>query len=314
MMPRSTPSRLVAGLALFALLALTSGCAGEVQVREIVTPERARELRGSKFEPVAVLRDPKPRVPLESQTRVPIGRFAEIEKSRVVVPEVQGEARVELGPRDVIEMDDDGRIVSVRKAGPPETRVRFVPGSAYSPTGVPEVRGRLEGGSRVIALGARDRILVEGAFEPGDRVPGIGTIETSRWTFALVTGIIVFPTSYLPAAIVGAGSNRQEDRWLLAPVVGPWIDLAERSECVPPSVPPGALPIDPCAEEKANKFAIVASGIGQGVGAVLLALGLPSHAELVRDREGAPLPAQPTWMLQPRMGQNEQGLGIVGAF
>jgi len=76
--------------------------------------------------------------------------------------------------------------------------------------------------------------------------PDRGLLKGGVWTLGL---------SYAPALVVGIASPLPEDRYLLAPVAGPWIDFAKR-DC--PS----------CAHEGWNKALLVTDGIIQGVGAL----------------------------------------------
>jgi hypothetical protein len=48
--------------------------------------------------------------------------------------------------------------------------------------------------------------------------------------FLLNSGLIVTGLSYTPALIVAINSDRSEDKYLYAPFVGPWLDLAARED------------------------------------------------------------------------------------
>jgi len=76
--------------------------------------------------------------------------------------------------------------------------------------------------------------------------PDRGLLHTGIWTLGL---------SYVPALIVGIESSLPEDRYLFAPVVGPWIDFAKR-DCTT------------CGNEKVNKALLVTDGVIQGIGAL----------------------------------------------
>jgi len=76
--------------------------------------------------------------------------------------------------------------------------------------------------------------------------PDRGLLRTGVWTLGL---------SYVPALIVGIESPLPEDRYLLAPVAGPWLDFAKR-DC------------DDCRHESLNQFMLAADGVVQGVGAL----------------------------------------------
>lgn len=79
----------------------------------------------------------------------------------------------------------------------------------------------------------------------------------------LVTGLVVFGGTYGASAIVGAASNREADDKLFLPVVGPWLDLADRG-----------CDVDPCSNETLNKVLLVGDGALQGLGALTLLLSL----------------------------------------
>lgn len=76
--------------------------------------------------------------------------------------------------------------------------------------------------------------------------PDRGLLKGGIWTLGL---------SYAPALVVGIASPLPEDRYLLAPVAGPWIDFAKR-DCTS------------CEHEGWNKALLVTDGIIQGVGAL----------------------------------------------
>jgi hypothetical protein len=76
--------------------------------------------------------------------------------------------------------------------------------------------------------------------------PDRGLLHSGIWTLGL---------SYVPALVVGIESTLPEDRYLFAPVAGPWIDFAKR-DC------------PTCNHERLNKVLLVTDGIVQGVGAL----------------------------------------------
>lgn len=75
----------------------------------------------------------------------------------------------------------------------------------------------------------------------------------------LHSGLWIFGLAYIPAVVVGIGSDRHGDKNLLIPVVGPWLDLAARSDC----------PVDAgCSNESVNKALLIVDGVFQGLGAL----------------------------------------------
>lgn len=294
--------------AMAAASTLALGCSDTVEVTRLVSPREASDLRGTKMAPDAVVH--------ANGSREPIPGDAKIDLDKVTVQNAREQFVYRLQPNDVIEVDDDNRITAVRSPGPPPSWTRFAPGTARMPETGDVVIGKLAQGESTIAIGPNDKIEVTGSFVSGDRVPGGGHVESDRYTFALVTGLVVLGLSYLPTAVVGAESSRKGDRVLLLPVLGPWIDFAGRAKCQPPAGS-DQLPVDPCIEETANRVAVVASGIAQALGGILVAVGLPSRATVV----DAPQPGQPAqpaarveWHVVPLTTPHVQGLGVVGRF
>jgi len=73
----------------------------------------------------------------------------------------------------------------------------------------------------------------------------------------LRSGVFTLGASYVPALVVAIESDRPADEHLYAPVVGPWLDLADREDCR-----------GDCDGETVNKVLLVADGIFQGIGAL----------------------------------------------
>jgi hypothetical protein len=161
-----------------------------------------------------------------------------------------------------------------------------------------------------MALGPKDRLIMVGSFAPDEVVPGGGHVETARASGMLVGGGIAFALGWLPDFYMGIFSHPtgdpEEDRWLIAPVIGPWVDLATRPSCQPV---PGAdqAGVDSCLDDKVARWAIIVSGILQTAGAVVFVLGLPAHAELVDD-------GRPRASIVPVPVPGGGGAAAVGAF
>lgn len=84
---------------------------------------------------------------------------------------------------------------------------------------------------------------------------------TTKTTFPnrplLITGAVVLGASYGGAAIVGALSDREADKRLYYPVVGPWLDLHAR-DC----------DVNGCENETRDKALLIGDGVLQGLGAL----------------------------------------------
>ena len=275
-----------------------------VDVTRVLTPHDAANAARAQLRPVAVLRGGQ---------RIALPADARLEGGRVVLP--KGIHVHKLGRGDVIETDDDGRIVGVRTGGDPPIELHFVPGTAVSPSDSDEVRGQLVADAHsAIELGPTDRVEMRGSFAPDAAIPGGAHVESTRSTGLLIAGIVVMSLGYLPSAYIGLVSPRSADRILLLPAAGPWIDLANRPKCTPP---PGsdALPIDPCTEETASRWALIAGGGLQAVGFVLGAFGLPTRTELVEPSHDKGVAAtKTTFSVLPTANAHGSGVMVVGTF
>ena len=75
--------------------------------------------------------------------------------------------------------------------------------------------------------------------------------------FLFNSGLIMTGLSYTPALIVAVNSDRSEDKYLYAPFVGPWLDLAARDD-----------------GSKVDKTLLVVDGVFQTIGLVQIVASL----------------------------------------
>jgi hypothetical protein len=135
--------------------------------------------------------------------------------------------------------------------------------------------------------------------------PNEPVITTTRSTYPnrplLVTGLVVFGASYATSAVIGAMADREDDKKLVYPVAGPWMDLANR-DCV----------ANTCSNEDLNKALLIADGVVQGVGAlgVLMSFVLPEKST----RKWYLIGQDGTHVTPMKMGYAGFGLGAVGRF
>ncbi len=244
------------------LLLLVVGCSSTVEVER--TLSAADAAKSGKLVPVSIARG-------DESIDVPEGSV------------VEGNHILVSGAANVMEMDENGRVVSVRNAA-----------------------GEWTDPGETIALRKNDRIVVRGTLSPGDHVPGGGKVVMKRQTGALAFGILSFGLAYLGAAIGGAASN--EDRPLLAPIVGPWANLVLRPACViDPTIGPNCVP------DTFARFGSVASGLFQALGVVFMIAGSPAHAAVEDpppDENEKPKAEKASIAIAPLFG----GLGVSGKF
>lgn len=128
------------------------------------------------------------------------------------------------------------------------------------------------------------------------------TVEKRPNTTLLSTGVGMFVISYGASAVAGAVSDRDADKNLFIPVVGPWLDLGDRG-----------CDDRPCgSREDVDKAMIVTSGIVQGAG-ILLALGslvIPETQNVTERRTTA----KPELRITPVSFAAGAGVGAVGRF
>jgi hypothetical protein len=251
------------------LCAALQGCAATpVEVRGSHTPADAARLMPVKDGKAWVVRG-------GARTELPADAKIEgKDELRVTFPKGARGAMVrKLEDGDAIVEDDQGRIVAVRAKNGLEQR--FEPGTAHVRDGSDEI---LVEQTNEVPLAPSDRIELLARYTPGDTVPGQGKVEERRKLSALVLGGIFLVMGYGPAVYVGATSPLKQDRLLVLPVLGPWIDILARPKCNS-----GNTPIDPCTGESLAKAAVITSGIVQAIGTVLFVVGLPAEAVVVKD-------------------------------
>lgn len=131
------------------------------------------------------------------------------------------------------------------------------------------------------------------------------TIEHRPNRTLLSTGVGIFVVSYGASAVAGAISDRDSDKNLFIPVVGPWMDLADRN----------CSTAEPCGNrEDINKAMIITSGVVQGAG-VLMALGsliIPETTTVTDKRTTAK--TKPSVAVSPVSFGAGAGIGAVGRF
>src|SRR5713101_1973136 len=77
----------------------------------------------------------------------------------------------------------------------------------------------------------------------------------------LGSGLFTFGVPYIASVVVASTSDHPGDNNLYIPVVGPWLDFANRGDC-------GAIAQRSCDHETANKVLLPVDGVFQGIGAL----------------------------------------------
>lgn len=120
----------------------------------------------------------------------------------------------------------------------------------------------------------------------------------------LRSGVFTLGASYVPALVVAIESDHPADDHLYAPVVGPWLDLADRGHCD-----------GECDGETVNKVLLVTDGVFQGIGAlqILGSLIFPesSAAVSIAGSDGTPAVS---FRVMPTKIARGSGLVAFGEF
>ncbi len=120
----------------------------------------------------------------------------------------------------------------------------------------------------------------------------------------IATGLVTFGLAYIPAVIVASESSQSADHHMYVPVVGPWLNLANRPSCGPESIA--------CDTETTNKVLIGVDGVFQGIGAITTVVGFltPEH-----EREVVTTTSKPSLHFSPaKMGAGGYGVAAFGDF
>jgi hypothetical protein len=122
-------------------------------------------------------------------------------------------------------------------------------------------------------------------------------------------GLLTFGLAYVPTIIVASQSSQSADNHLYVPVVGPWLDIANRPTCGTPTGPG-------CNSESAAKVGIAISGAFQGLGALATVVGLltPMHHDEVVVTTAAKAEKPRVSVTPTSMGAGGYGLTAVGTW
>ena len=119
-------------------------------------------------------------------------------------------------------------------------------------------------------------------------------------------GAITFGVSYGLAVIAGATSSHQGDGDLFVPVVGPWLDFADRGSCARTG---GTA----CDLERGNRIGLVVDGIFQSIGVLAIVGGFVFREK--REMAASATTAPPTLRFAPvQYAHGGMGFAAIGSF
>ncbi|MCE9576940.1 MAG: hypothetical protein K8W52_27585 [Deltaproteobacteria bacterium] len=146
---------------------------------------------------------------------------------------------------------------------------------------------------------------------PDEPAPVVAVVpadeEYDRWNMTMFSsGALIFVGTYSASAIVAGTSDRKGDDRLFVPVLGPWLDLADR----------GACPIDQqtCDSETTAKVLLVADGVFQAAGLLAMVDGIFIGSHHHRSPMEARRDYEKTRVAPVHMGPGAPGLAVMGRF
>lgn len=114
-------------------------------------------------------------------------------------------------------------------------------------------------------------------------------------------GVVLFGATYAAGAIAASQSDRDADQRLYVPLVGPWLDLADRGDC--------PIANQSCDNETTKKVLIIGDGVLQAVGALMILDAALFPRTVHRTTTTALDHVKPI-----RVGQGGRGLSFTGSF
>jgi hypothetical protein len=122
---------------------------------------------------------------------------------------------------------------------------------------------------------------------------------TTTNTPVIVSRALTFGLAYGIAAMAAATSENSADERLYVPLLGPWLDLADRPNC--------AVSDSACDRETTKKILIGADGVFQAIGVTVVVYGIltPRH-HMAGDDSMRVVPVS--------MGNGARGLALTGSF
>jgi hypothetical protein len=111
-------------------------------------------------------------------------------------------------------------------------------------------------------------------YREGMPAPAGYHLEESPRKGLVIAGAVTLGTTYFLSALIGGASSNPDDRWLLVPVFGPFVDAGNRGShgCIARG---SSTPSDQTCEalETVVVTYLVFDGVAQAAGGILLALG-----------------------------------------
>lgn len=187
-------------------------------------------------------------------------------------------------------------VVTPQPASPPQPAPTVV--QPQAPTVVQAPPAQSQGGTTVVeAPPAQTTQAVVRDERNYERVPNRSL---------LISGVSLFAATYLPSVVVASSSTNDSDRALLAPIVGPFIDMGARRDCAG---------VSSCeAGEAGIRFLLAADGVLQTVGAFMFASAFIWPTKVAHDDYAKNTTKKFVRFTPMQFGKASAGAGLVGSF
>jgi hypothetical protein len=154
-------------------------------------------------------------------------------------------------------------------------------------------------------------------YVEGRPIPAGYHLETRARKGLVVSGSIILGVPYFLSLSVAASSKYEPDRWLYAPLFGPFIDLGTRKEDCQTFSNGNIGSTTTCKDDSSERFFLMADGLMQVAGTTMLVLGLVLPQQLLV-RDDAPFVGDRgshfSWSVAPIVGRSTHGVGLAGTF
>jgi hypothetical protein len=124
---------------------------------------------------------------------------------------------------------------------------------------------------------------------------------------SLTVGYLTLGATYGAAFIVAARSSDPGNVWLTVPIAGPWAALLDHQSC-------GGTSGRSCNAQTVTSSLIVADGVGQALGALLIVGNWFTSSSAAQSRVDGPAPVASLRVSPVSMGSGAYGLLAFGSF
>lgn len=147
------------------------------------------------------------------------------------------------------------------------------------------------------AAPAEDKVVVVPSPQQAAQGQETTTVTNSS---VITTGVVTFGIAYGVAAIAASSSDRDSDKRMYVPLLGPWLAMADRSDC--------NVADSNCDNETTDKVLMAIDGVFQAAGVLTAVYGVMSPVTVTHSTTTAKV-------VPMHMGEGHSaGFGLAGTF